>query len=207
MGMITNYYCPSCGEYTVSQFEDNPKIMYCRCGMTWRTFSSDIHYTVKDDKKDAIREVLDASLVYYARKNDKGYNQMRENRKQRAIDYLLEEIFKGPIEGGTMAEPYTICSEFGTELWTALQKAILIRDDTCMICGKMPSKEVHHIRPRHLKGKNHPRNLIGLCLECHDEVHRKIDDGIQSVLESSLDIPISKNQMTFDDIIGEKSHD
>lgn len=64
----------------------------------------------------------------------------------------------------------------------------MLRDPICRICGKRPTKEVHHIRPRFLKGTDHPRNLIGLCLECHDEVHRKIDNGIQTALMESLDI-------------------
>ena len=89
-----------------------------------------------------------------------------------------------------MADCASACSTFGSDVWNALEKAILIRDPMCRICGQRESREVHHIRPRHLKGKDHPRNLIGLCLECHDEVHRRIDRGIQDVLESSLGIRI-----------------
>ena len=185
--MMQLYYCPSCGNQDVRQLE-NPTVMYCSCGMVWRALSSDIHRIVSDDKKGAIREILDSTLVFYHRKKDEEWNRIKEERKQRAIDYLVGEIFKGPMEGGTMAEPSSVCGDYSSELWVALQRAILIRDETCMICGRNPSEEVHHIRPRHLKGKNHPRNLIGLCRICHDDVHRRIDEGIQSVLENSLEI-------------------
>lgn len=47
---------------------------------------------------------------------------------------------------------------------------------------------MHHIRPRFLNGKNHPQNLICLCRDCHDEVHRRIDAGIDEVLRNSLDL-------------------
>lgn len=77
---------------------------------------------------------------------------------------------------------------FGSDEWAALKRGVLLRDPVCQMCGIRPTKEVHHIRPRFLKGTNHPRNLIGLCLECHDEVHRYIEDGIQKVLEDSLSI-------------------
>lgn len=198
------YYCPSCGEKTVMEL-DSPNIMYCRCGMTWRTFNSDIHYIVKDDKRNEIRNVMDATLVFYHRKTDEEFNRAREIRKQKCIDYLLDELMKGPIKGGTMAKPSEIlCSEFNTEIWTALQRSVLIRDEICMICGQKPSVEVHHIRPRHLKGHDHPRNLIGLCADCHDEVHRKIDNGIQSVVEDSLDIKMDKSQRTLDSMMGEQ---
>lgn len=200
---LAMYYCPSCremintpiGVYCESESEE---IYSCKCGMTWRTITSDIHYIVTTNKKDEIRKVLENTLqVYYTKKNEE-VNKARELRKQRAIEYLMVELFKGPFEGGTLSHPDSICDLFGNDLWVALQRSILIRDEMCMICNQRPSKEVHHIRPRHLKGQDHPRNLIGLCLECHDEVHRKIDDGIQSMLESSLKINPPKFQTTFE---------
>lgn len=186
---MTIYKCPDCGQMC-HQLNDS-EIYYCDCGMTFRTISSDIHYTVDDTKKERIREVMDAALEYYHRK-DEEMNKLRESRKQRTLDYLVSELLKGPIVGGTMAEPSILCREWGTMNWSALQRAVLIRDEKCMICGQKPSVEVHHIRPRHLKGHDHPRNLIELCLECHDEVHRRIDSGIQKTLETSLTIPLNR---------------
>lgn len=91
-----------------------------------------------------------------------------------------------------------------TYIWEGEKKCILIRDPICRICGKNPSVEVHHIRPKHLKGNPvHPGNLIGLCLECHDEVHRRIDKGIQKAIDESLEIefaaPKQKTLEGYDD--------
>lgn len=195
---MTLYYCPECKE-SLAQNIEGTDIWYCGCGMTFRTFSSDIRYTVSGDKKEKMREIMDSSIQFYHRKNDDAWNDHREFKRQKAIDTMLEELLKGPMEGGTMAPLPAICSDFGTMTWTALQSAVLLRDEMCMICGQKPSKEVHHIRPRHLKGHDHPRNLIGLCLDCHDEVHRKIDEGIQKVCEESLHIrPVNKFQTTLD---------
>lgn len=119
---------------------------------------------------------------------------------------MAENIMMGPIRGGCRNE--VECENiFGTDEWSALRRGILLRDPMCRICGLRPSKEVHHIRPRFLKGKNHPRNLIGLCLECHDEVHRRINQGIKEVLERSLDInpsndPYHKQTAKLDDWMG-----
>lgn len=191
------YYCPSCGKETVRDLESTKNVQYCSCGMVWMPLTSSLCYNVNTDVRSAIKDVLNETLQIYYTKNEE-INQGRERHKAKTVEYLTDEILKGPIQGGTMANPESICELFGTGLWPALQKAILIRDKDCMICGLKPSQEVHHIRPRHLKGHDHPRNLIGLCLDCHDEVHRKIDKGIQTVCESSLQIPVSKFQTTLD---------
>ena len=194
--MYWDYYCPSCGKKEVKEIKYPEGLLYCSCGMVWQpvsTATAYADYTNNSDLKTAITNVLNETLeVYYTKNED--VNKNREYQKTRCVEYLTNEILKGPFEGGTMAEPNSICSLFGSSVWNALQKAILLRDNVCQICEMKPSKEVHHIRPRHLKGKDHPRNLIGLCLDCHDEVHRKIDNGIQSVCESSLTIKNPKFQ-------------
>lgn len=90
---------------------------------------------------------------------------------------LVSELMKGPITGGLRKE-IPIENMFGSDEWQGLRRGVMLRDPICRICGERPTKEVHHIRPRYLGGKNHPRNLIGLCLECHDEVHRYIEYGL-----------------------------
>lgn len=185
---MTLYKCPSCQR---SVWRIGSTDLYsCECGMVFCAVTSDIHYAYGDDAgRDEIRKVLESTLTVFKTKREE-VNEMREHQKRLAVEYLLAEVMKGPIEGGTMADCSSACSTFGSDVWNALEKAILIRDPMCRICGQRESREVHHIRPRHLKGKDHPRNLIGLCLECHDEVHRRIDRGIQDVLESSLGIRI-----------------
>ena len=188
---MTLYTCPSC-QRSVWRIEGTD--MYsCECGTVFRAITSDIHYCYGDAGRDEIRKVLESTLKVFKTKRQE-VNETREKQKKVAVEYLLEEILKGPIAGGTMADCSTACHTFGSDVWAALEKAILIRDPMCRVCGQRESREVHHIRPRHLKGQDHPRNLIGMCLECHDEVHRRIDRGIQDLLEGSLDIPLENTQ-------------
>lgn len=133
-------------------------------------------------------EILDRTIEVYEVRDPK-VNEERYLNKKRAMDWIMKELKKGPIEGGTLADTAESIWNYGTSEWDAMRDAIrCIYDDRCAICGK-PAREVHHIRPKHLKGKNHPRNLILLCNDCHDEVHRKIDDGIAQLLKDSLNIP------------------
>ena len=138
--------------------------------------------------EQAIRQALDKKLEVWEVRNPE-VNKKRYKEKEQAIQWTIGELRHDPIKGGTMADvPYEFFHTFGVSSeWAAIHDAVLIRDDNkCRLCGG-PAEEVHHIRPRHLQGKNHPRNLISLCRNCHDEVHRRILDGIQHTLEDSLD--------------------
>ena len=143
------------------------------------------------DTVTKMKEVLDKTLEVYYVKNVE-VNKKREEDKKKTIQWIINEIMNGPIIGGVQgSETHNpdYSWTFGSGVWEGEQKCILIRDPMCRICGKNPSVEVHHIRPKHLKGNpTHPGNLIGLCLDCHDEIHRKIDQGINTVIENSLDI-------------------
>lgn len=167
-------------------------VLKCSCGMAFRPMISGETLKVDlEEKRNEIRRILEKTIIAYHVK-DENVNNLRDRQREKAIDYLLTEIMKGPIVGGTLADNNSICHDYGSFIWTALQKAILVRDPICRICNEKPSKEVHHIRPRHLNGKDHPRNLIGLCLDCHDEIHKQIDYGIQNVLEKSLKSQLPK---------------
>ena len=52
-----------------------------------------------------------------------------------------------------------------------IRKAVILRDGwKCMECGKSNCRlEVHHIKPRRLKGSNTLGNLITLCTKCHQK--------------------------------------
>ena len=139
--------------------------------------------------KDKMRKVLNESLEVYYVKNEET-NRKREADKQKAIEWIINGILSGPnlcgVLGSETSNP-EFSWTFGGDIWTGEKRCILIRDPLCRICGVRPSVEVHHIRPKHLKGNpQHPQNLIGLCLECHDEVHRRIDRGIQKAIDESL---------------------
>lgn len=181
--------CPVCGSDDVTRLSETayrPEWSCRYCGHLWKDLVSPERMKVPKSTVDKMREVLESNLsVYYVK--DEEVNRQREKAKEKAIAYMLDNLVKGPRRGGTNAALPEYATMFGSsDNWTALQKAILIRDPECPICGK-PTKEVHHIRPRHLRGTDHPSNLVGLCLECHDEIHRQIDDGIQRVLEEAYD--------------------
>ena len=45
-----------------------------------------------------------------------------------------------------------------------------LQDGHCVLCdGRI--EHYHHIVPRHLGGSNTPENLVGLCEDCHEELH------------------------------------
>ena len=137
--------------------------------------------------EERVKEVLERTIEVYEVRDPK-VTEERYEKKRKAIEWIMEEFRKGPIEGGTQADTDDSIWGFGGSEWEAVREAVrVIYDDKCAICGK-PAREVHHIRPKHLKGKNHPRNLILLCNDCHDEVHRKIDEGITETLKASLKI-------------------
>lgn len=144
-----------------------------------------------------VKEVLDRTIEVYEVRDPK-VTAERYEHKRKAIEWFMSELKKGPIQGGTLADTSQEIWGFGGTEWDAVREAVrVIYEDRCAICGA-PAREVHHIRPKHLNGKNHPRNLILLCNECHDEVHRKIVDGIQLLLECSLDIPLKSDQPTLE---------
>lgn len=146
---------------------------------------------MNSDMSKAIETVLDRTLEVYELKRDPEETQKRYKRKEAIIKWTLNELEQGPIEGGTVMDIIDDGWMFGdSSYWIAIRDAIKIRDPVCRICGKRPTQEVHHIHPRFLGGKHHPRNLIGLCYACHDEVHRQITSGIEDVLKGSLSIEI-----------------
>ena len=152
---------------------------------------------------DDIREVLDTVLVPYMTKNEET-NRRRQIQKAKAVDWMLAQLKKGPVLGGVRGNGSTTelpdyVDMFGSSVWEADRKAIILRDPVCRACGKNKSTEVHHIRPKHLNGSYyHPRNLIGLCTECHDEIHRRINSGIDMVIETSIVSGIDDAQRTLD---------
>lgn len=46
-----------------------------------------------------------------------------------------------------------------------------LQDGHCALCGNT-IEHYHHIVPRHDGGSNTPENIVGLCNECHSEVHQ-----------------------------------
>lgn len=49
------------------------------------------------------------------------------------------------------------------------------QNGTCLLCGKTPVGHYHHIVPRSRRGSNTVSNIVGLCPECHELVHKDTD--------------------------------
>jgi 5-methylcytosine-specific restriction endonuclease McrA len=55
-----------------------------------------------------------------------------------------------------------------------LHRQVLDRDGwRCQACGSMQRLQVHHLKFRSHSGSDVEQNLITLCAECHERVHRK----------------------------------
>ena len=55
-----------------------------------------------------------------------------------------------------------------------LHRRILERDGwRCQFCGSMQNLQVHHLKFRSQSGGDVEQNLITLCADCHEQVHRK----------------------------------
>ena len=54
-----------------------------------------------------------------------------------------------------------------------LHRQVLERDGwRCQVCGSMQQLQVHHLKYRSQLGGDEEQNLITLCAECHEQVHR-----------------------------------
>ena len=68
--------------------------------------------------------------------------------------------------------------KFASKNWIRVRNKVLKRDNyRCQMCRVFYEQgnlglTVHHIKPRP-KGKSHMRNLISLCMKCHDIVEIK----------------------------------
>jgi len=74
------------------------------------------------------------------------------------------------------------------EDWYSIRLRILERDNhTCRKCGKINSKEVHHLIPYNLTKNNSDTNLITLCKRCHKIMDlRMITIGITRFIKKAM---------------------
>lgn len=209
----------------IQMCEETMRIMkceHCGCEFRWdariRTFPrcplcKSIKTTTREKmteepiSDEQIREVVDKCIeVYYTRSPET--NHKREEEKAETINWLISEYRKGACPEGVRGQLPDFTYTFGdSSIWDAIRRMVLLCQPKCAICGE-PVKEIHHIRPKFLGGINHPRNVIGLCLKCHDQVHRNIDLGIAEVISKS--VPVTSTQLqpscTLDEFVtGNKS--
>lgn len=60
------------------------------------------------------------------------------------------------------------------DLWRKRQQGEINRPRLCSVCGNTANIELHHIIPINIGGTNDYYNLINLCHDCHQAVHRNI---------------------------------
>jgi 5-methylcytosine-specific restriction endonuclease McrA len=60
--------------------------------------------------------------------------------------------------------------------YQALRNQVLKRDGWhCQLCGTSNNLHVHHVKSRSSLGDDAMRNLITLCVKCHEALHRRTD--------------------------------
>ena len=99
---------------------------------------------------------------------------IRDIRKFIAIDKIKVEFV--PFDIRKLQEPwikgfwYQISNKGKFSCWAEYVK---YRDSyKCVKCGSDDNLEVHHILPRSKGGRDNPRNMVTLCRNCHQEIHR-----------------------------------
>jgi 5-methylcytosine-specific restriction endonuclease McrA len=61
-----------------------------------------------------------------------------------------------------------------SDSYRILHRQVLERDGwRCQVCGSMQNLQVHHLKFRSHSGGDEEQNLITLCAECHEQMHRK----------------------------------
>ena len=93
------------------------------------------------------------------------------NKWVNITNYWLEDVaidIRALTDG---YKPYRWQYQESNRLDENIRKAVILRDGSqCMECGKSNCRlEVHHIKPRRLKGSNTLGNLITLCTGCHQK--------------------------------------
>ena len=86
-------------------------------------------------------------------------------------NYWLEDVAIDIRELTDGYKPYRWQYQKSNRLDENIRKAVILRDGCkCMKCGKSNCRlEVHHIKPRRLKGSSTLGNLITLCTKCHQK--------------------------------------
>ena len=52
--------------------------------------------------------------------------------------------------------------------------ALYLRDGgRCLLCGRKKRLTLHHVRPRHIGGRDTDGNLITVCTRCHASIHAR----------------------------------
>ena len=131
---------------------------------------------------EAARKALEDNLEVYMTKNPE-LNARRQKEKEQIIEWTVSQIQQGWLPEGSRTELPQMT--WHSDYWKGVRAAVLAYyGGRCAVCGR-EAAEVHHIRPREFKGKNQPRNLMPLCRDCHDEIHRRLDRAMEFAIAST----------------------
>lgn len=123
-----------------------------------------------DNRKSSKRkERIAPSILQKRQATIRVINQL--NKWINITNYWLEDVaidIRALTDG---YKPYRWQYQKSNRLDENIRKAVILRDGCqCMECGKSNCRlEVHHIKPRRLKGSNTLGNLITLCTGCHQK--------------------------------------
>jgi len=93
--------------------------------------------------------------------------------------------------------------------WKDIREQVFERDDyTCMRCGnkKIRAKRTltaHHIIPRNQDGSDDIRNLVTLCIKCHDFVEMNGLNTLKEIKNSFVDETLDEAIIQADNISDE----
>ncbi len=117
--------------------------------------------------------------------------EMREKvlaQRDECFEWIYENLKDSYSSKGNITdvpESFRMFNE--QDVWQAIRKCVMYRDDfSCQICDEMGT-EVHHIRPRYMGGKNHPHNLMTVCHDCHVKIHNDLEKSIEYAIVRSID--------------------
>ena len=62
-----------------------------------------------------------------------------------------------------------------TENWHTVSAIVIARDVTCQMCHAASAVQAHHLTYKSVNslGITFPVECVGVCLECHESIHRK----------------------------------
>ena len=156
---------------TIEQRNDVKHLMNARCGFRhYHRYHKRYRPARFDNRNSSKREGRIAPSILQKRQAIiRVINQL--NKWINITNYWLEDVaidIRALTDG---YKPYRWQYQKSNRLDENIRKAVILRDGCkCMECGKSNCKlEVHHIKPKRLKGSNTLGNLITLCIKCHQK--------------------------------------
>lgn len=116
------------------------------------------------------------SFKIYSNKIRYEFSYVNYEEWKKNIEYEREILWNWISESNYNSSDYAKYREYLlSDLWKSKRKEILIRDkNLCQVCKVKPAEEIHH--KTYENKYNEPLgNLIALCKECHNEIHRKLN--------------------------------